>query len=324
MEREMIMRTRVNSAGDCVNGWVRRDFLKTVAVGTALGVGALARAAEQRVPVVDTHVHCFAGGSEARFPYHPQGPYRPEKASPPELLLQRMDGAGVDFAVIVHPEPYQDDHRFLERCFEVGGKRLKGTCLFFAGRSGSIPAMQALVKRNPGRVVTARIHAYQADRLPPFGKPELRELWRAAAELGLGVQLHFEPRFGIGFEPLIKEFAKTTVVIDPLGRPFQATREEHAAIVRWARFPNTVMKISSLPPPEEQPVEKVAAVIRELAGAFGADRMIYGGGFDENATAESYRAYRERTRGLLAGLSAAEQGKVLGGTAARVFGFGAA
>ena len=320
MESEMIMRTQVDGA----NKGGRRDFLKTVVVGAVLGAAGLARAAELRVPVVDTHVHCFAGGSEARFPYHPQGPYRPEKASPPELLLQRMDGAGVDFAVIVHPEPYQDDHRFLERCFEVGGKRLKGTCLFFAGRPGSVAAMQALVKRNPGRVVTARIHAYQTDRLPPFGKPELRELWRAAADLGLGVQLHFEPRFGIGFEPLIQEFAKTTVVIDHLGRPFQGTREDHAAIVRWARFPNTVMKISSLPTPEEQPVEKVAGVIRELAGTFGADRMIYGGGFDENATAESYRAYRERTRGLLAGLSAAEQAKVLGGTAARVFGFGAA
>ena len=304
----------------------RREFLKTTA-GAMLALPAVAaRAAEARVPVVDTHVHCFAGGKDARFPYHPRGPYRPEKASPPELLLERMNGAGVDFAVIVHPEPYQDDHRFLERCFEVGGKRLKGTCLFFADQPGAIPAMQALVKRNPGRVVTARIHAYQADRLPPFGKPALRALWRAAAELGLAVQLHFEPRFGIGFEPLIREFAKTPVIIDHLGRPFQATREEHAAVVRWAALPNTIMKISSLPLPAEQPAEKVAAVVKELAGAFGAERLIYGGGFDEDATAESYRAYRERTRGLLAGagLSAAEQAKVLGGNAARVFGFGAA
>ncbi len=315
------MKTRGNENGN--GGSARRVFLQTLAA-VPLGLsGLLARAAEARVPVVDTHVHCFAGGKEARFPYHPQGPYRPEKASPPELLLERMDGAGVDFAVIVHPEPYQDDHRFLERCFEVGGKRLKGTCLFFAGRGGSISAMQALVKRNPGRVVAARIHAYQADRLPPFGKPELRELWRAAADLGLGVQLHFEPRFGIGFEPLIREFSGTTVIIDHLGRPFQGTREDHAAIIRWARLPNTVMKISSLPAPGEQASEKVAGVVGELVRAFGPDRLIYGGGFDENATAETYRAYRERTRALLAGLSGAEQGKVLGGTAARVFGFGA-
>ena len=304
----------------------RREFLQ-MAAGAVVTLPALAAlAAEARVPVVDTHVHCFAGGKDARFPYHPRGPYRPEKASPPELLLERMDGAGVDFAVIVHPEPYQDDHRFLERCFEVGGKRLKGTCLFFADQPGAIPAMQALVKRNPGRVVAARIHAYQADRLPPFGKPELRALWRAAAELGLAVQLHFEPRFGIAFEPLIREFAKTPVIIDHLGRPFQATREEHAAVVRWAKLPNTIMKISSLPLPAEQPAESVAAVVKELVGAFGAERLIYGGGFDENASHESYRAYRERTRGLLAGagMSAAEQAKVLGGNAARVFGFGAA
>lgn len=304
----------------------RRDFLKITAGATMALPAVLARAAEARVPVVDTHVHCFAGGKDARFPYHPRGPYRPEQASPPEWLLERMAGAGVDFAVIVHPEPYQDDHRFLERCFEVGGQRLKGTCLFFADQPGAIPAMQALVKRHPGRVVTARIHAYQADRLPPFGKPELRALWRAAAELGLAVQLHFEPRFGIAFEPLLREFAKTPVIVDHLGRPFQATRAEHAAVVRWAKLPNTIMKISSLPLPAEQPTEAVATVVKELAGAFGAERLIYGGGFDENATHASYRAYRERTRELLAGagLSAAEQAKVLGGNAARVFGFGAA
>jgi hypothetical protein len=78
--------------------------------------------------------------------------------------------------------------------------------------------------------VRAVFHAYAPERLPPLGKPQLRALWKQAADLGLGVQLHFEPRHAAGFEPLVKEFARTTVIVDHLGRPFQGKPEEHARV----------------------------------------------------------------------------------------------
>jgi predicted TIM-barrel fold metal-dependent hydrolase len=232
-----------------------------------------------------------------------------------------MDGAGVDFAVVVHPEPYQDDHRYLEHCLGVGGERLKGTCLFFADRPGSVDSMPGLVARNPGKIVAARVHAYAPDRLPPFGSKELRDLWRTATELGLAVQLHFEPRYAPGFEPLIQEFADTTVVIDHLGRPMQGTIAEHDVVVRWSRFDNTVMKVSSIPEQNRYPHRDVRPVIRRLTDAYGADRMIYGGGFGADADGGSYRAYRQRVSDLLGHLSAADRAKILGGTAARLYRF---
>ena len=139
-----------------------------------------------------------------------------------------MAEAGVDHAVVVHPEPYQDDHRYLEHCLEVGEGKLKGTCLFFADRPGSLDRMAELVKRHEGQIVAARIHAYAPDRLPPFGKPELRALWKHAGDLGLAVQLHFEPRYAPGFEPLIKEFPQT----DGHHRPPGPAVPGHAAGVR--------------------------------------------------------------------------------------------
>ena len=65
-------------------------------------------------------------------------------------------------------------------------------------------------------------------------------------------------------------------------------------------------------------------MIRTLTDAYGPDRLIYGGGFGAEATAESYRAYRERLRSYLTHLSAEQQAKVLGGNAAKLFGFGMA
>ncbi len=299
-----------------------RCAASAVPLSTAFVVGARATVEEKPTPVIDTHLHCF-GGLDPRFPYHARAPYRPEAKATPEHLLKCMDGAGVDFAVVVHPEPYQDNHRYLEHCLRLGGKRVKGTCLFFADRPGSVGGMAALVKRHPEQILAARVHAYAPDRLPPFGTKELRNLWKSAADLGLAIQLHFEPRYAPGFEPLIKEFSDTTVVIDHLGRPMQGTIKEHDVVVRWSRFHNTVMKVSSLPDQNRYPHRDVKPIIRNLTNAFGAARMIYGGGFNAEATAESYRSYRKQVAELISHLTADDQAKILGGTAARLFGFSA-
>jgi predicted TIM-barrel fold metal-dependent hydrolase len=296
----------------------RREFL-----GAAAALAGCSAAppfpAGPSAPVVDTHLHCFAGKDDARFPYHDRAPYRPAPPSGPELLLRLMDGAGVDYAIVVHPEPYQDDHRYLEHCLEVGRGRLKGTCLFFADRPGSLEKMAPLAKRLP--IVAARVHAYVAERLPPFGKPELRALWKQAADLGIAVQIHFEPRWAGGFEPYIEEFADTTVIVDHLGRPLQGTPEEHARVVGWSRYKNVVMKLSAWQPETQYPHRQVGPIIRRLADAYGAERLIYGGGFGPDATAASYRAAREQARAYIAHFSAEDQAKVLGGTAARLFKF---
>ena len=306
----------------------RREFLQTAAISSLAATGVLPAtdvldaAPKMRPSVIDTHLHCFAGGDDKRFPYHLRAPYQPQPPATPQHLLHCMDGAGVDGAVVVHPEPYQDDHRYLEYCLQVGKGRLKGTCLFFADRPGSLDKMAPLVKKYPGRIVTARLHAYAPCRLPPFGKPDLvRNLWKTATDLGLAMQLHFEPRYATALEPYIKEFPKTTVVIDHLGRPFQGTPKEHAAVVRWARLKNTIMKVSSLPPQNRYPHRDIGPVIKTLTNAFGAERMIYGGGFNGSATPESYRDYRQRVASLLGHLSADGRAKILGGTAAKVYGF---
>jgi predicted TIM-barrel fold metal-dependent hydrolase len=295
----------------------RRRFLGSAA---AIGFASRLNGQEPRAPVVDTHLHCFAGKDDKRFPYHPDGPYQPDEVAGPEHLLRLMAAAGVDYAVVVHPEPYQDDHRYLEHCLAVGKGKLKGTCLFFAGRPDTDKRMRELAKTVP--VVAARVHAYNPDRLPPFGKPELRDLWKLAGDLGLAVQLHFEPRYAPGFEPYVKEFKAVRVLIDHLGRPFQGTEKEYAVVVGWAKYDNVVMKLSSVPEKRTYPHRDPAAVVKELADAFGADRLMYGGGYGAKATGESYRAERERTAGMLAHLSAADRAKALGGTAARLFGFG--
>jgi predicted TIM-barrel fold metal-dependent hydrolase len=298
----------------------RRHFLQTGVVATIAASAPCIQAADPSRPVrVDSHLHCFAGANDAQFPYHERAPYKPEAAAAPEQLLACMNEAGVDYAIVVHPEPYQDDHRYLEHCLNVGRNKLKGTILVFADREGSLDKLPDLCKRLP--VVAVRVHAYAPDRLPPFGKPELKRLWTLAADHGIAVQLHFEPRYAAGFEPLIREFAETKVIIDHMGRPFQGTVAEHAVVLRWAKLNNTVMKLSSIPAKTTYPHRDIAPTIRQLTDAWGADRMIYGGGFGAGTTGASYRQAFEQARAYLDNLTAADHDKILGGTAARLFGF---
>ena len=300
----------------------RRDFLTTAAATFSIAsAGRIACGAPESADSrVDTHLHCFAGAADARFPYHANGPYRPEESATPELLLRCMDEADVKFAVVVHPEPYQDDHRYLEHCLAVGQGRLKGTILLFADQPASVAKLPRLAKR--GDIIAARIHAYAPDRLPPFGKQQLRTFWKQVADAGLALQLHFEPRYAGGFEPLIKEFSDTRVIIDHLGRPFQGTPAEHERVLRWADLDNTIIKLSSIPATDRYPHRDIGPVIKRLADAYGAERMIYGGGFGATATGESYRAAFQRGRSFIDHFSIADQAKVLGGNAIRLFGFG--
>ncbi|MSU63024.1 MAG: hypothetical protein EXS31_11630 [Pedosphaera sp.] len=191
----------------------RRQFTKQISVcAAAATVGAPGLgAAGKTVPVVDSHLHCFAGKNDFRFPYHPAGPYQPEAPATPEHLLKCMAEGGVDYAVVVHPEPYQDDLRYLEHCLQAGNGKLKGVCLLFAGRDDTPKRLTGLVHRLPNRIVAVRIHAYTPERLPAWNKPEqLRRLWRIAGDLGLAVQLHLEPRYAPRFEPFIREFPRVT------------------------------------------------------------------------------------------------------------------
>jgi predicted TIM-barrel fold metal-dependent hydrolase len=294
----------------------RRNFLQAAAIAA---LPPSSHAAFLKPPVIDTHVHCFAGTKNERFPYHANGPYQPEDAATPEKLLADMNASGVNSAIIVHPEPYQDDHRYLEHCLAIGGKRFKGTALVFADQPKSVAQLPDLAKKLS--IVAVRIHAYNPERLPPWDKPSLQKLWKMASELGLAMQLHLEPRYAPRFTPLIKEFKDTTVIIDHLGRPLQGTPEEHAHVVKWAGLPNTVMKLSSFPQKDEPGKDKLKPVVKQLVAEFGTDRLICGGGIYGSANRESVPGVFNHIGEYLGPMSIDDLNKIYGLNAHRLFKF---
>lgn len=262
----------------------RRTFLSFAAAA------AVARAAHhEEAPLIDTHIHLFSKDRK-RFPVHRNGPYDP----PPQTVETYgpfVKEAGIAHSVIVHPEPYQDDHSYLEHCFanEPSKGYFKGTLLLDALREDSPARVAAMVKKHPGRIVALRVHAMGERGAPPktsgtivnrdLSSDAMARFWRAAADNDLAVQMHFKPYFAPQIDALKAKFPSVPVVLDHLGRNGMGNPVDFEAVLALAKRPNTYMKFSGWPYSSnvDFPHMDLKPVVRRVFDRFGPSRMIWGG-----------------------------------------------
>jgi predicted TIM-barrel fold metal-dependent hydrolase len=267
--------------------------------------------------VIETHVHLF---DPARVPYAPDGPYKP----PPYTLEQHLElvkSAGFAHSVIVHPEPYQDDHRYLEYCLghEPRPGYFKGTCLFDPLREDTPRRVRELTGRWPGRIIAMRIH--EVSRKPEatgpirnrdMKDPRMLACWRALAALGVGIQMHFIPAQAPNIYALAEQFPDTIVILDHMGRPADGTDQEYNEVLKLAKLPRVILKYSSW----NSYKGDLGQLTHRLYDAFGPQRMIWGG---LGATLADYHKQSARFDELLAFASAADRDQIRGGNAQRLF-----
>lgn len=258
-------------------------------IGMAFGALPAWGASRPQGLLIDTHIHLFSADPQ-RFPYSAGAPYKPP-AQTVEAYEDFVRQSGIDHAVIVHPEPYQDDHRYLEYCFahEPSPGFFKGTCLFDPISSETPSRMEALAKKHPNRIVALRIHQMRKPGAPPetggaikdrdMHHPALRTTWSKAGQLGFAIQMHFLPFYAPQIRALAAEFPGTPVVLDHLARAGQGTSEEFSEVLKLARLPRVYMKYSAVnySSKEKYPFRDAKPMVRRSYEAFGPDRIIWGG-----------------------------------------------
>lgn len=255
----------------------------------SLAAAAVASAARPHGVLVDTHVHLFAKDT-VRFPYAPTATYTPGPADLEDYKLFVAESK-LDHAIIVHPEPYQDDLSYLEYCFQSEPSRgfFKGTCLLDPARGDTSDRLKRLMARNPGRIIAFRIHAMQERGVAPSNTGPIvnrdltadymKRAWRTVADAGIAMQMHFLPFYAPQINALKAQFPSVPVVLDHLGRAGLGTPADYQDVLALAKYPNVYMKYSGLDYSSKTgyPYTDAKPIVKQAFEAFGPDRMIWGG-----------------------------------------------
>jgi len=237
--------------------------------------------------IIEWNTHIFSSDTD-RYPLHPRATYVPgperRSADPLADYLARMASEQIDRAVIVQPEPYGDDHRLVLDCLEREPGRLWGTSLFYPRDPDAPDKLRDMVRRQK-KIVATRFHAHRGkqDYLERFDEPGVRALWRAAAELGLIVELHIGPDYAAQAGEAIRAFPGTPVLIDHLAEPHMGSAVEYAQVLALAQLDNVYMKLSGLNHfGQDAPLYLQAKPFTRLViDAFGPDRLVWGSGTPE-------------------------------------------
>lgn len=265
--------------------------------------------------IVEWNTHIFHPDQE-RFPIHPSAAYRPRVPDTDDPLadyLARMQTEGIDRAVLVHPEPYGDDHRLVLACLEREPELFLGTSLFYPKDPDAPQKLADLVARQP-KIIATRFHAHRGKEmyLDSFVDRNVRALWEKAVELGLIVELHIGPDYAAQIADVLLDLPDSTVLIDHLAEPHMGNAVEYAHVLELSRFDQVYMKLSGLNHfAQDEPLyESALPFTRQVVEAFGPERLVWGSGTPRIVDAH------------MPAHSEADRTRVKGGNLQRLLGFG--
>lgn len=281
--------------------------------------------------IVDSHAHIFAAVSD-RYPRDVHELYPADLEASAELLLETMEVAGVDRAVLVplsHHDEYLREclHRYEDRfagiglqadeTFDVDAYRrrredvgLSGVRLFDLGN-----AAVAEPRELPCFPLLAEFAA-AGDKLWFYGGEAQMELLVRVLETlpDLTVVLNH-----LGFWP-------GGLFIDEHGRPHftsSYTADNLATVQGLARFPRVYVLLSGYYAfsSEPWPYADLRSVTEGLLGAFGAERLLLASDFPWIRIEPGYPSTVDTLDAQISGLAAADRARIRGANAVDLFGF---
>ena len=234
--------------------------------------------------IIEWNAHMFSKDTN-RYPFHPQAAYKPSvthlDVDPLTEYISRMEKVGIDKAVLVQPEPYGNDHSLVLQCLQREPKRFWATSLFYPKDKNAPQKLTELVQREP-KIVATRFHAHRGKEvyLSSFHDTGVRALWQTAGELGLVIELHIGPNYGIQVAEIIESYPQYPVLIDHCAEPQLGNAVEYADILNLSRFDNVYMKLSGLGHfSGDTPLYlETISFTRLLGDTFGPQRLVWSSG----------------------------------------------
>ncbi len=266
--------------------------------------------------IIEWNAHMFSS-DVGTYPFHPEAAYHPNTdlmvVDPLKVYRERMSEEGIDRAVLVHPEPYGDDHRLALACQEREPDLVRITSLFYPKDPDAVSKLGDLVARQP-KVISTRFHAHRGKEqyLDAFSDPNVIAIWEKAIDLRLIVELHIGPDYASQVGAVIAGHPETVVLIDHLAEPHKGDAVEFANVLELAHFDHVYMKLSGLNHfKTDAPLyESAKPFTKRVVDAFGPDRLVWGSGLPKIVDVH------------MAGYSEEDRIKVKGGNLARIIDWG--
>lgn len=282
--------------------------------------------------IIDSHMHVWSG-DPVKFPFaHPyDANFKPPKTPASlEILVKEMDDHDIDRCVLVQTIYHGWDNGYLVHCLKAAPKRFKG--------QGLIDPTDPKVAEKLEYWMTK--HGLAGMRFSPMyyqGKDEWLNaratdaVWQKGAELGAVFNFFIAASQLPKLEDMVKRHPKVKVVIDHVGRVDLEAKDPEPDIrnlLALARYPNVWVKISefaSLLPSKKYPFRDAYPVVKRVYDAFGPDRLLWGTGFPGATRGEANRPTVQEELAIIQKeipfFTAEDRAKILGGNAAKLWGF---
>lgn len=226
----------------------------------------------------DAQVHIWGADSPERpWPIVHGVPHRVLPYSADEVI-EAMDGAGVDRAVIIPPS-WEGDRNDLA----------VAAALAYPGRFGIMGRVNLHQhtgsdldhwRETPG-MLGIRLTFHQPEMRPWLTDGSAAWLWREAERVGLPVMMLAPGQTG-EIAPIARRHPDLAIIVDHLNLSTQSTSADIGpaieALLPLVKYENVVIKISALPcyTDEQFPFPRLQDHIRRVVNAFGSERCVWG------------------------------------------------
>jgi len=280
--------------------------------------------------IVDTHVHVW----EIDPPRYPIGPTAPTWSSYPdepgraEELLEEMEVHGVDKAVLVQTSWSTWDNGYIADSVARFPGRFVGHGLIDPQDPANADRVCYWMKERG--LVGFRFHPIYYPDEKILITPQNEPMWKAIADLGAVIQFHVRAEFADQVDTIARKYTHLKLIIDHLGYPRAEDGpgwKSFQPIIDLARRKNVHLKLSDVAGRSKQgfPYADMHPIIRRLLDAFGTDRTMWSTGYPGHHRAKhGWPTLAEElrfTREGLPFLTDEDKKRILGGTAAKVWGF---
>ena len=282
--------------------------------------------------VVDTHMHVWSD-DPIKFPFaHPYDPtYTPPKlAASLDRVVKEMDAHRVRHCVLVQTINHGWDNRYLIHCLKAEPKRFRGQALIDPTDPKLADKLDEVMKV-PGMTGVRLSPIYYKGKDDWLDAKASDALWKKAEESGAVFNFFIAADQLPKLENMVKRFPKVKVVIDHLARVDVGSKDEDAQtkkLLALAKYPGVYVKVSELmilSPSKKYPYKDTFPLVKAVYEAFGADRLLWGTGFPGATRAQAERPSLEEELALIRKeipfFTAADRAKILGGNAAKLWGF---